>query len=306
MTRQSVRARLGRAQEAGRTAESRWRRGLGAAIVASAIEAVGLAAMTAGAPSASADDYYLPPCAADEWVEGMAVERFEDGHFKVVLTPTADARAVGRVALNSMWHLVQACVPGLYEETADTVYGQLACHADLGALPGLNGELFATGPTWDFEAWRPPFDEAQSIATKCSAGWQDPYGDDHHEAGSWQVYFGVDPMEKSQQELEQIRADRAAAQAAQAAPGFEQSVYVINTGGQGLWTRGGPGYDAARYQVLPDGTTMTLLCQVHSELIVDWMTSDLWDHVRLADGTEAWVSDVFVKTGSDGQVAPTC
>lgn len=246
----------------------------------------------------------LPPCAADYWVDGLAVERFDNGDFKVVLTPTVDARTHGTLGVYSMWHVVQACVPGLYDELADSIYGQLACHADLSAAPGLNGEAFATGPTWDFESWRPAYNELESIVTKCSAGWSssDPYGGSHSEPGTWEVYFGVDPIEKSEQDIERIKAERDAAASAP----FEQSVYVIMTGGEGLWTRTGPGYDADRIQVLPDGTSMTLLCQVHSQLIVDWMSSDLWDFVRLGDGQEVWVSDVFVKTGSDGQVAPTC
>lgn len=305
MTRATLRALMGRDQSE-RPAQllpDRARR-LVAAAVAPLVVLTGVAVATP-APAA-ADDYQLPPCAADDWIDGMAVERWGDD-FKVVVTPTPDARTFGRVALNSMWHLVQACVPGLYDELADSVYGQLACHVDLAALPDREGSGFATGPTWDFESWRPPYGEFASIAHKCSAGMLSSYGGERSEPGEWEVYFGVDPLEKSEQEIERIRADReAASAAADESTGFAQDVWVINTGGVGLWTRGGPGYGAPRYEVLPDGTHLTLLCQVHSQTISDWMTSDLWDRVRVGDGSEVWVSDVFVRTGSDGQVAPTC
>ena len=85
-----------------------------------------------------------------------------------------------------------------------------------------------------------------------------------------------------------------------------QTVSVFNTGGVGLWTRSGPGFGADALQILPEDTQMTLLCQVHSELVVDWISTDLWDYVRLSDGQLVWVSDAFVYTGADGQVAPAC
>ncbi|HQZ85614.1 MAG TPA: DUF2599 domain-containing protein [Actinomycetota bacterium] len=270
----------------------------------------------AGGPSAQAQpvtaltglnqDVNLPPCAADNWIEGMALESYDNGDFKVVLTPTPNARTFGTVAVYNMWHVVQACVPGLYGALADSIYGQLACHADLSALPGLHGEPFATGSTWDFESWRPARDELASIASKCSSGWHggDSYGQDHAEAGTWTVYFGVDPIEKSDQDIQALKAQRNEQHAPTST--YEQTVSVFNTGGVGLWTRSGPGFGADALQILPEDTQMTLLCQVHSELVVDWISTDLWDYVRLSDGQLVWVSDAFVYTGADGQVAPAC
>jgi DNA-binding CsgD family transcriptional regulator len=59
-------------------------------------------------------------------------------------------------------------------------------------------------------------------------------------------------------------------------------------------------------EVLAEGRSMTLLCQTRGVLVTEWMTTDLWDKVRLDDGREVFVSDAFVHTGSDGQVAPSC
>lgn len=248
-------------------------------------------------PSTSAEAEELPPCAATDLVEGIARVNYPNGDFKISLTPTEGAHWIATWRMYDIWHLVQACVPGLYDETADRIYAQLACHADLSLLgdPSNDG-AYLSGPTWDLESWKDTDTELHSLATWCSSD-KLGYGAEHDE-GTWQVYFGTPPAEAV------VPAEEPSEEPAEAASGL--GVSVDFTGGVGLWTRTGPGYDAGRLQVLPDGTAMTLLCQTRSETISDWTTSDLWDYVRLGDGQEVWVSDVFVQTGSNGQIAPDC
>jgi hypothetical protein len=263
-------------------------------VLVGAVVALGLALI----PTQAVHADELPACAADRWVDGLAVERWDDDDFKVVLTPTNDARAYGTLGVYAMWHVVQACVPGLYDKLADSIYAQLACHADFSAVPDGGGDGFATGPTWDLESWRTAYTEAESIATKCS-GYAP--SETRSDPGEWDVYFGVDPLEKSEQEIAALRAQSASENVP-----AEQTVTVAFTEGVGLWTRTGPGSDAERITVLPEGTEMTLICQTTGLLVSDWIESDIWDNVRLSDGQEVYVSDVFVETGSNGQVAPSC
>lgn len=278
-------------------------------VVASLTLAVGgtLAAPTAAAAHAAAPaspsvaGYDLPPCAANQWVDGVAIERWPDGNFKIVLTPSVDGFTYGHAGMDSIWHLIQACVPGLYGSLADSIWSQLNCHTWFSALPDWrkyeSGGGFASGPSWDLESWHPNFSHLQYLTSHCGNTLG---GDLHPEPGAWTIYFGVDPYLKSQQDLQRLLAER------QATPSYSRSVYVFHTGGLGLWARQGPNARDGLIEVLPEGTTMTLLCQTRGVLVRDWITSDLWDKVRLADGREVFVSDAFVYTGSDGQVAPTC
>ena len=67
-----------------------------------------------------------------------------------------------------------------------------------------------------------------------------------------------------------------------------------------------PGWNADLVEALPEGTSVTLLCQTRGEQIYVPTTSDLWDYVQLADGRTYYVSDVYVESGSNDQVAPNC
>jgi hypothetical protein len=51
-----------------------------------------------------------------------------------------------------------------------------------------------------------------------------------------------------------------------------------------------------------DGAQVTIKCQTHGTSVTGtYGTTTLWDFI----GT-GYVSDAYVSTGSDGQVAPTC
>ena len=245
--------------------------------------------------------YDLPSCTSNQWVDGLAVERWPDGHFKVVISPSVDGFTYGHAGMDSIWHLVQACVPGLYGSLADSIWSQLNCHTWFSALPEWrryeSGSGFASGPSWDLESWHPNFHFTKYVTSHCG---NELGGDIHPEAGTWAVSFGVDPFVKSEQELQVFAQQRAYA------PAYALNVYVFQTGGVGLWARQGPNAGGGLIEVLAEGRSMTLLCQTRGVLVTEWMTTDLWDKVRLDDGREVFVSDAFVHTGSDGQVAPSC
>lgn len=246
-----------------------------------------------GGVATSVPSYELPACEAGSLIEGLAVRNYDNGDFKIQLTPTENARWVARWHLNEFWHEVQACVPGLYDEVADRIYAQLACHADFSVVgnPLDDGE-YVTGPTWDLESWKAPANEYHSAASLCSS---DGFGyGAEHASGAWTVYYGAAPPS------DDPKLEPAAATPAQT------TVTVAFTGGIGLWTRSGPGFDAEAYEVLPDGTSMVLLCQTVGETISDWAVSAIWDKVLLADGQEVYVSDLFVDTGSNEPIGPNC
>ena len=77
---------------------------------------------------------------------------------------------------------------------------------------------------------------------------------------------------------------------------------TVNTAGSPLTVRSGPGTSYAAVGSVADGATVTILCQRHGQTISGtYGTTDLWDY--LGNG---YVSDAYVFTGSDGQVAPSC
>ncbi|HET8641960.1 MAG TPA: SH3 domain-containing protein [Pseudonocardiaceae bacterium] len=80
---------------------------------------------------------------------------------------------------------------------------------------------------------------------------------------------------------------------------------TVTTGGGPLNVRAGPSTSYALVGTVANGTQIRILCQargqwVYSEVYGIW--TDLWDKI----GTGRYVSDAYVYTGSDGQVAPTC
>lgn len=77
------------------------------------------------------------------------------------------------------------------------------------------------------------------------------------------------------------------------------------TGTQVLYVRSGPSSSYDIVGSLANGTRITIQCQtrgqwVYSDVYRVW--TDLWDRV----GSGRFVSDAYVHTGSDGQVAPSC
>jgi uncharacterized protein YraI len=70
-----------------------------------------------------------------------------------------------------------------------------------------------------------------------------------------------------------------------------------------LKVRSGPGTKYAVVSILPEGASVTIFCQKAGETISGYYgTTNIWDNI----GTNRYVSDAYVKTGSDGYVAPHC
>jgi len=76
----------------------------------------------------------------------------------------------------------------------------------------------------------------------------------------------------------------------------------VNTDGTPLTIRTSASTAAAALGTLANGTVVTITCQKRGDTVAGTFgSSDLWDKVG-----NGFVSYVFVRTGSDGQVAPTC
>ncbi len=76
----------------------------------------------------------------------------------------------------------------------------------------------------------------------------------------------------------------------------------VNTRGVPLNVRSGPGTGHRVVGSVASGATVRITCQVRGERVNGtYGSSTLWD--RIGNG---YVSDAYVLTGSDGQVAPTC
>ena len=77
----------------------------------------------------------------------------------------------------------------------------------------------------------------------------------------------------------------------------------VNSHGTPLNKRSGPGTNYPVVGSVPDGTTVTIVCQATGTTETgDWGATDLWD--CLDDNT--YVSDAFVYTGTNDMVAPAC
>ncbi|MFG3661384.1 SH3 domain-containing protein [Streptomyces sp. NPDC047706] len=70
-----------------------------------------------------------------------------------------------------------------------------------------------------------------------------------------------------------------------------------------LNVRSGPGTDYRIVRVLPEGTTVPIYCQRPGDSVTGpYGTSSIWDCIA----NSQYVSDAYVRTGSDGYVAPRC
>lgn len=77
---------------------------------------------------------------------------------------------------------------------------------------------------------------------------------------------------------------------------------TVNTSGLPLTIRSGPSTSASKVGSVADGAKVTITCQKNGSSVTGtYGTTTLWDFI----GT-GYVSDAYVHTGSDGQVAPTC
>jgi uncharacterized protein YraI len=77
---------------------------------------------------------------------------------------------------------------------------------------------------------------------------------------------------------------------------------TVNTAGAPLTVRAGASTSTAAVGSIADGSHVTITCQKHGQSISGtYGTSSLWDDIG-----NGFVADAYVRTGSDGQVAPTC
>jgi murein DD-endopeptidase MepM/ murein hydrolase activator NlpD len=77
---------------------------------------------------------------------------------------------------------------------------------------------------------------------------------------------------------------------------------TVDTSGADLTVRSGPSTSFAAVGSVSDGASVTIQCQkVGQSVTGTFGTTSLWDNIG-----SGFVSDAFVSTGSDGQVAPTC
>jgi murein DD-endopeptidase MepM/ murein hydrolase activator NlpD len=76
----------------------------------------------------------------------------------------------------------------------------------------------------------------------------------------------------------------------------------VDTAGAGLTVRSGPGTSFPVVGSVADGATVRIKCQKRGQSISGTFgTTTLWDNIG-----SGFVSDAYISTGSDGQVAPTC
>lgn len=90
--------------------------------------------------------------------------------------------------------------------------------------------------------------------------------------------------------------------AGEAVAAAAQRYYAVAPGTT-LNVRSGPGTHYRTVRVLPEGATVPIFCQRPGETVSGpYGTTKIWDNI----GVGEYVSDAYVKTGSDGYVAPRC
>ncbi|CAL9535248.1 SH3 domain-containing protein [Streptomyces griseomycini] len=73
--------------------------------------------------------------------------------------------------------------------------------------------------------------------------------------------------------------------------------------GHRLNVRSGPGTGYSVVRVLPEGASVRINCQTPGTWVSGpYGTSNIWDNI----GSGQYVSDAYIRTGSDGYVAPRC
>ncbi|MEV6969713.1 hypothetical protein AB0M47_31820 [Hamadaea sp. NPDC051192] len=78
---------------------------------------------------------------------------------------------------------------------------------------------------------------------------------------------------------------------------------TINTAGDPLNVRSGPGTSYTAWRTVADGAAVTIVCQQTGTTVTGtYGTTNIWD--MLSNG--GYVSDAYVYTGSDGTVADAC
>lgn len=105
--------------------------------------------------------------------------------------------------------------------------------------------------------------------------------------------MSVDRIEEAESAAEEAVATTAAAavQYYPVAPGVRLNV------------RSGPGTGYGIVRVLPEGARVPIYCQTPGTTVTGpYGTSKIWDNISNGE----YVSDAYVKTGSDGYVASRC
>lgn len=135
---------------------------------------LGLLGGAVAAPSSASA--WTPDCGSSKFIEQIELRTDAGGGFIVVIHPSDEARDYSawvpdqRPAVVEEWHAVQACVPGLYGDLADSIWQQLECHQWFAwAWNPLTG-AWATGDTFDLESYRPKLADpglAAYVSSKC-------------------------------------------------------------------------------------------------------------------------------------------
>jgi uncharacterized protein YraI len=87
------------------------------------------------------------------------------------------------------------------------------------------------------------------------------------------------------------------------APTAEAVTYYPVAPGHRVNVRSGPGTSYPIVRVLPEGARVPIFCQTPGTTVSGpYGTSNIWDNI---DNGE-YISDTYVKTGSDGYIAPRC
>jgi Cutinase len=70
------------------------------------------------------------------------------------------------------------------------------------------------------------------------------------------------------------------------------------------WIAAGPSRGSGRVKLVQPGSYVTIDCYTRGETITDGGTSNIWNH--LGDGSNGWIPDLYVLTGSNDPVVPQC
>ncbi|MEU6079900.1 peptidase [Streptomyces sp. NPDC047108] len=82
----------------------------------------------------------------------------------------------------------------------------------------------------------------------------------------------------------------------------DQATYPVAPGYR-VNVRSGPSSGSRLVKVLPYGARVRINCQCQGERVAGpYGTTRIWDNI----GPGQYVSDAYVRTGSDGYVAPRC
>ncbi|GGL88597.1 hypothetical protein GCM10010129_35520 [Streptomyces fumigatiscleroticus] len=102
--------------------------------------------------------------------------------------------------------------------------------------------------------------------------------------------------------VEEVRSQSGTGEAVTAAATAVVRYYPVAPGVR-LNVRSGPGTSYGIVRVLPEGTSVPIYCQRPGTTVTGtYGTSNIWDNISNGE----YVSDTYVKTGSDGYVASRC